>query len=359
MLKPALATLTLLAGSAISFAATPALTRLPDPESSRRLPSVASPDPAFSDPTNAALLYYRAFMFILPDKMPSVVNAVASDDPNWRPDAELTKTLKDSDNAIFTFIRASKMDSADFGIEYSQGIGALLPHLGKMREGARLLAADAHRAVAEGKPDEAAERVAAMFGLSRHCVQDRLLISSLVSVAIHFLACQQVEYLINSGQMTAAGKKQLAAAMDRFNTPDPWGVKNSIRGERHWVVVWIRGQLAQPDGLKTFTSQVLPLLDDKPDSEDIKAIQAMDAAGVSAELDKADAYYTAAISSFDQPEGEQRLKDLGDRVASGEFGIIGKHTLPAMSRAYSSNAKAMTRQTETRNKLANFIAPGN
>lgn len=358
MLKPTLATLALLAGSTLSLAATPSHIA-GDEQTWRRFPSVASTDPAFNDPTNAALLYYRAFMFIIPDKMPTIVNAVASDEENWRPNADTIKVLQDSDNAISTFIRGSKIESADFGIEYSQGIGALLPHLGKMREGARLLAADAHRAVAEGKPDEAAERVAAMLGLSRHCIQDRLLISSLVSIAIHSLACRQVEYLINTGQMTAAGKKQITAAMDRFNVTDPWGVKGAIRGERHWVVVWVRGQLAQPDGLKTFTEQILPLLDDKPGSEDVKAIQAMDATAVNAELDKADAYYTAAIATFDQPDGEKQLAALGERVSTGDFGIIGKHTLPAMSKVYANNAKALSRQAETRNKLANFIAPGN
>ncbi len=193
MLKHALIVLTLLSAPAAALAQTDAKA-----VNFNLLPPVKSTDPEFKGPTNAAILYYRAFMFMNEETSKKVSDAISQTDPNWIPDAEVCKLLADNDNAIYTFIRGSKLEIADFGVEYSAGIGALLPHPGKLRAGARLLAVDARPLAHEGKPDEAAERVAAIFNMSRHTTQERLLISSLVSIAIHSLGCVQAEYLINN-----------------------------------------------------------------------------------------------------------------------------------------------------------------
>lgn len=324
----------------------------------QRVPFINAEDPDFKDPTNAALVYNRAIMLMVHEQSVAIGEAYSSADPNWAPSPALIDVLRNAQDVIDMFIRGSRIDRCDFGVEYSQGIAAMLPHLGKMRMGSRFLAADARRLAREGKPDDAAERVAAMFHMARHSSGDHLLISSLVGVAMHQMACQQVEFLINSGQMTAAGKKLLVAAIERFDTPDPWKVKDSIRGERYWVVVWLRAQLARPDGLKFFREQITPMFEN-PDSEDAKAILAMDAATLNAELDKGEGYYTAATAIFDQPDAQQQLKALGERVSSGEYGILCKHMLPAMSKAHESHLKALARQQDIKAKLTNFIAPGN
>ena len=353
MLKHTLIALTLLAAPAATLAQTDGK----NATNFNLLPPVVATDPEFKDPTNAALLYYRAFMLYPDESSRKIADAISQTDPNWAPDTDICKLLAGSESAIYTFIRGSKLDTADFGVEYSTGIGALLPHLGKIRAGSRLLAVDARRAAREGKPDEAAERVAAIINMSRHTTQEHLLISSLVSVAIHNLGCVQAEYLMNNNLLTAKGKKMIADALDKFNTPDPWGVKGAIKGERYWVVVWIRGQIAQPDGLKVFTTQIMPLLDDKPDSADVKAINAMDLTAMNADLDKAEAFYAGILDAFDRPDAQQRLRALGERVPTGDFGIIGKHALPAMERAHAAHVKALARQADLRSKVNNFITP--
>jgi len=358
MLKPTTAIL------AAALSAAPTIAQAPPAKSDARdfplsLPAVPTGDPEFADPTNAALLYYRAFLLLNDDLNKKIADSMTSQAPNWTPDADTSKQLSDSQGAVYTLLRAAKIDSADFGVEYSQGIGALLPHLSKMRAASRLLAADSRREVAENHADDAADRVAAVFSLARHCTHDRLLISALVSVAIDAQACSQADYLMTNSQLTEAGKQKILAAMDRFRSADPFGIKSAIKGERYWCVVWIRAQCAAPGGADLFAKQILPLLEDNPDSPDIKTIREMDLKAINADLDKADGFYTAAIDAFDHPDGLDRLGALEKKAAAGEYGIIAKHVVPAMGKCFTSNSKALARQSETRARLANFIARPN
>jgi hypothetical protein len=291
---------------------------------------------------------------LLPDDVATKVGeAIDPNNTNWLPSAELSQRLIDHQDISYTLMRAAKIDACDFGIEYSQGIGALLPHLGKLRGAGRFLAADSRRLIQAQKPDEAADRITAIFAMSRHATGDRLLISALVCNALHTLACAQVDYIINSGQLTAQAKSRLLAAMDKFNVPDPFGIKAAVAGERYWAVVWIRAQVNGPGGPKVLTEQILPLLDDQPDSEDAKVLKAMDVATINADLDKADRFYTAAIEAFSLPDAANRLYGLQTKAAGGEFGVIAKHAAPALGKCYTSNATGVTRHADTRARLAN------
>jgi len=194
--------------------------------------------------------------------------------------------------------------------------------------------------------------------MARHCTHDRILISALVCVAIHSLACSQVDYLMNNAQLTEAGKKSILAAIDRFNAPDPFSIKAAIGGEHQWAAVWLRGQLAQPGGMEIITSQIMPMAG-QDNTADVTAIRAMDAAGALADLDKADAFYAAARDAFDQPDAAERFAALEQRAHKDEFGIIAKQIVPAMTKCNQSNAKGLARQSDTRARLANFIARPN
>jgi hypothetical protein len=335
--------------------------------SPKATPTASNPDVSFTpaadadfhDPTNAALLYYRAMLLLPDDVSKMAAEAVSADNPNWLPDAELSRKLAQVSDVASTLIRAAKIDACDFGVEYSQGAGALLPHLGKLRAAARYLAADSRRLLQEQKPDDAADRIVAMFAMSRHLSHERLMISALVANAIHTLACAQVDHLVNSGQLTSTAKSMLMNEMDRSNGPDPFGIKGAVLGERYWVVVWIRAKVAGPGGPKAFTDDVLPLLDDQPDSADVKAIKAMDAAAINADLDKSEKYYSAVLDVFDLPDAETRLGALEKGAKDGDYGIIAKHAAPALVRVHQQYIKAAARQAETRTHLQNALARPN
>lgn len=340
--------------AAIPPAATTAPVSSPAPAavSAPAAPAAPKNDVEFTDPTNAALLYYRAFMLLPDDIAHKIGELVSGDKPNWTPDAETIKDIQRVESVSGTLLRAAKIDSADFGVEYSQGIGALLPHLGKLRACSRFLAADSRRLIQDQKPDDAADRIVAIYAMSRHLRNEHLLISALVSNAIHVLAVKETDYLINSGQLTTAGRQKLLDALDRSNTPDAFGIKAAVRGERYWVSVWIRKQISGPDGARVLTEQILPLLDDQPDSEDAKLLKAMNPAAINADLDKCEPYYTAVIDAFDLPDAADRLAALEKQVKDGGFGIIAKHAAPAMSKAHKQYLAAIARQAEARARLA-------
>ncbi len=83
------------------------------------------------DPTNAALVYSRAWQ-LLPDDLAK--REINLDDPTWVPNTELAQLLVARQSFIQCTLRAAAIENADWGIEYSQGLNALLPHLGKLRQ---------------------------------------------------------------------------------------------------------------------------------------------------------------------------------------------------------------------------------
>src|SRR5436305_10181793 len=85
--------------------------------------------------------------------------------------------------------RGAKLRRCDWGLDYNDGLGLLLPHLAKARDLARLAALHARLEFHRGHPDEGVEDVAAIFVLARH-VTDPIMIALLVSYNIDGIAVE-------------------------------------------------------------------------------------------------------------------------------------------------------------------------
>ncbi len=319
-------------------------------------PRAVAPDQLadeFADPTNAALVYSRAWLALSDDLLRRAGNT-GERTFDWRADEKTTQDLATHQLHIETLIRAASIDRADWGVEYSQGIQAMLPHLGKMRQTARLLAADARRMLDLGQNTAATSRVVAILSMPRHCSRDGVLISSLVGCAIATLGAEEAEVLLASNKLNGDDRQRLMDAIDRLlNDPDTFGVSKSLRGERALFLRWLRAQTQGKgtQGGKAVVEIMTPLVNAGEQGAVLEQVGRLNEVGLKSEFDKAEKFYDEVEKAWAAPASRgQAIADLEKRV--GEFGSITQLITPTLSRVDSGVQKTLDALTAIRKKLA-------
>lgn len=307
----------------------------------------------FADPTNAALVYSRAWLSLSDDLLRRAGNS-GERTFDWRPDEKTTQDLAMHQVQIEALIRATSIERADWGIEYSQGIQAMLPHLGKMRQSARLLGADARRLLDLGQNAPATSRVVAMLSMPRHCSHDGVLISSLVGGAIATLGAEEAEVLLASNKLDDRDRQRLIDAIDRLlSDADPFGVAKALRGERHLFLRWLQTQSL---GKGSQSGQVIaelmkPLVNVGEHRAALDQVGRLNEVGLKSEFNKAEKFYDQIETAWATPATRgQVIADLERRI--DEFGPITKMITPSLSRLDPSVQKALDALRAVRAKLA-------
>src|SRR5439155_12326489 len=129
---------------------------------------------------NAALKYWQAFTQMNFTKEQEKLLEEWSKAPL---DAATDKLLDSAKMALLYLHRGAKLDACDWGLDYEDGPGLLLPHLAKSRALTRLAALHACREFAQGRAPAAVDDALAALALARHANSDFTLISILVRYA--------------------------------------------------------------------------------------------------------------------------------------------------------------------------------
>lgn len=300
--------------------------------------------PARQDGRNAALYYWRAFYSVDRDFQREVGEAIPpSRTVDWRPPAALAQKTNENQSYINELLVATRIDKCDFGIAYEEGFMALLPHLGLMRAGTRILVVDARRLMDKGDWDGAAERVAAMYRMAVHLKNDSVLISSLVAAAIGANGNTEVEALVASGHLTPASRDAILGALQPLNQADGYGVKRCIETERTMALDYLRRTMKGPEaGKKLLEMGIL-----EADAELKEKIKVMDEAALMAELDKVEPYYAGLLAAWDANDYQAKFKELEQKIERGDFGLIAQLIVPAMSKSKSASVKAAEELSKT------------
>jgi hypothetical protein len=296
---------------------------------------------------NAALTYYGVWASLGEADMKLINETYPESDFGKPLPQELYRLVSNRQNEIGRLIRASSVKNCDFGLEYGDGFMMLLPHLGKMRTTVRLLAADARRCLVEGKPDEAADRYAAIFGVAKHAGGDKVLISSLVSIAVASLPESDLVERKGAAMLTPAGRAKVLAAIGRFGGVEGFGIKSAIEGERFMAVDAAIERYDGPDAGKRLDADVLHFVDGMKEPNGLtpeqktsaEKIRAMDGRALRAELQKLNPFYTAVLRAWDRPDAEAELERLSEKARAGEYGEFGYHFLPAVTKCRASQEK--------------------
>ncbi len=196
------------------------------------------------DPDNAALLYYQAFLLMaqtddraMTDLVANVANGTAA------PDDKLREYVQKCRTAIDYAVAASSLQNCDWGLAYSRGFAAVLPHLGQGRSLARLMLAEARILAADGNYRQALERCLTVYRLAGH-FGDSVLVSVLVSAAITAQANKAVTAVLDrmpagAGTLTWL-KDQLAAV-----TIPTLTINRSMTMEREVALAYLRPERAE------------------------------------------------------------------------------------------------------------------
>lgn len=177
------------------------------------------------DPDNAALLYYQAFLSLADrdDDTRTLLSDVALG--HVAPNERARKYVQGCRSAIEFAEAAAEVRDCHWGIRYSQGFDALMPHLAQVRFLVFVLLADARIKAADGDYRGALERCLMTDKLARH-VGDDTLVSYLVAASARDMGYLCIADLIGPAGSDASLlrwlKDRLATTSDRELTPTKW-----------------------------------------------------------------------------------------------------------------------------------------
>ncbi len=135
------------------------------------------------DPDNAALLYYQAFLLYpqADDTTRDLLRDLSQGkiDPNER----ITRYVESCHTSLELAMVASEIPMCNWGVRFSEGFAANLPHLAQVRSLYFLMTADARILAGEGAYRDALSRCLAAKRMGQH-MGDNMLISVLVAISI-------------------------------------------------------------------------------------------------------------------------------------------------------------------------------
>jgi hypothetical protein len=182
---------------------------------------------------NAALQYWMAFSQLPAldkdqEKLLADWNTVAMGDP------AVEKLLAASHQSLMFLHRGAELSKCDWGLDYSDGISMLMPHVAKARELARLAALDARRAFEHGNWKAGRRDMTSVMVLARHVDRDPVMIALLVRLLLEDMVVDCVApYVLDI-------KASHAQAVAPFNEmPPAFTLSQSILFEKKWMGAWI------------------------------------------------------------------------------------------------------------------------
>lgn len=305
---------------------------------------------------NAANAYMAAW-----DSLPAEARVSAGNSDDERQQS----TLVEQQAYIERLINAAMMEKCDWGLNYEGGLDALLPHLGLMRNSARTLAADATRLMQlEGTPEqkatherEAIRRIKAVFRLSLHVREDRVLISSLVSAAITKLGCSWVDERLKAGTLSVDSAQVVLGTMRSMQRDDLFGTRASVSGEGEMMLAWIKREFSGEEGPKKM-SELMERLDSSGAQPVDVAIAKMTPKELDAAVGQLRDFYSDNVAAWDKPDAQDQIARMATAVSGGEYGPVAMRLAAVLSQAWIADNRLRREFGETKKRLESYVQHG-
>jgi|GEM_PF-5710435 len=301
-------------------------------------------------PQNAAWAYYKAWDTITTVEDRQKFGELTTGRPD--PGKPLTKAQRQilEKHRVYLdgVIAATSMDTCDWGSRTDVGLGALIPHLGYMRQSARALALDARRFAEDGNSVAAAERVVALLRLSSHAATDHYLISTLVAAAIGHLAMSLTDELLKADQLTAPAARMIVSAIRQVDTPDLYNTAAAIDLERRVTLDWFRKECSGDNANIKFVRALSTSSSMRGESSRTRTPIALylltfSEQRIQAEIDRADRYFDAVAAAWRKPHAAVALDELETQVQEYQWGFVTQATMASFSTVRRSTDR--TRET--------------
>ena len=296
------------------------------------------------DQSNAATWYSKAIerWKSLPQEQRDMLMNVDEAGPT----AEQRALVSELGGVIELVRRGSSQQFSDFGLDHTQGISLLLPHLSELRSLARLINLDARIRLESGDSSGAAEALATMYRMSDHVSDDRVAISSLVGQAIFTISDQTVQQALDEGKLNAGDAMTLLKASSRFSPSDPFAYAEAVMMEQEMVISSVEDMLLAENGEQT-PADLAEMVGGPVPFE----VATMSKEDLRIDLGRLDLLMDRVVETFlieDRERGEFELKELEKELESGEHGFFAKLMLPAIGKLYE-------RMVESEEKLGSRI----
>ena len=256
--------------------------------------------------------------------------------------------LKANAEALDLLRKAAALDACKFELDFTKGPGMLLPHLAKLRQGARLLALEAIERTESAKPDDAAQSLVADLRIGQAVAAEPILISSLVRIACDAIAVGQVERWASRAKPSDQALQRLQAQLAANAAPRV--IERAMVGERCFGIDIYQNYVLQPKGPELMGALGMG---DGPPAILLRAIpSAYFKSDMIWYLDIMNRYVDAARKPY--PENFQ----LGDRLrvdidqAIPKYYVVSRMILPALSRVFTTGQTHVARCETARVGLA-------
>ena len=319
--------------------------------------SSGKPSPAaISESSNPALGYWRAWSMTDAVRR-EALTSVAPTSLKEPPQEKAVNAAADLAEVADMLIRASRKPDADWGVEYTRGVAALLPELGLIRFSTRLLRTTAAAALHDPKPDvrRAGECTVATLRMARHAAAPKLLIASLVSAAVASAACEDASNLAALNRLDQNSRDEILVELRALQAPDALKFRAAITGgERdllRWMTDAVQSERADPKGVML----ALGALTSAKNAAPLSKVLSTEA--LASDLKKQTLLFDALADAWPVGDGAARLEAIEKRAAAGEFGIFANAFGPAVSRAKASELKALATIAQTIKTLESYTPP--
>lgn len=295
--------------------------------------AASQPQPAGDADRNAALVYWRS-MHMVDQPLRQALRSWSPDEPL---PPELSAQLVAAQDAVEGLLRAAAMTRCDFEVDVDAP-GAM-EHLAELRQAARLLRADARRLLADGQPDAATERLAALPAIARHLRNDEWLLSSMTAMPIASLAAEEIQRLDPDVIGAGARARLIDSLTATLNDADPFGMQRALRRERDLAPGRARTQLVHDDG---------------PGAGLVAALRA---GAVGSMTESLRAALEQLADAWDQPDADRQIAELADQAEAGHFGPFARQVIPAIVRAREVERASLQRVAQALQHLQRAGAP--
>jgi hypothetical protein len=153
--------------------------------------------------------------------------------------AELADRLENNSATLEHLQAAAQLPYVRFDLDFTEGYSLLIPHVGQMRQGARLFALQAMQEASRGNVDAAADSLETALNMAWHLRDEPTLLSQLTRIAIIGIVCETLEWVLARAPLSRATLESLDANLSRH-------------GEKPGLPIGLRAEMAA--GNEIFTT---------------------------------------------------------------------------------------------------------
>ncbi|MCA9306519.1 MAG: hypothetical protein KDA16_08295 [Phycisphaerales bacterium] len=200
---------------------------------------------------NAALRYYQAIVSLLGpynQEYGDAVRAIRLDKDWIEPTPEVRAALEAHALTLKFMSQGAAIEPCDFGIDFSEAYDTLFVGIQDLNACARLLLADACRALEDGDTHTADQRVAQSIQVARHFWRFAGSIGPLVSASLVEHITQITTEALDRGLIQPEQLAKTAKALAFLDQRDPFDARSVIELERTNTHALVNAALNDPDG---------------------------------------------------------------------------------------------------------------